>query len=95
MFLKKILFIYFDFIYLFLETGREGKRGGEKHHCVVASHTPPTGDLACNPGMCPDGNQTGDPSILRLALNPLSHSSQGQGLVVDYQTDEKARTCAL
>ena len=27
---------------------------GEKHQCVVASHTLPTGDLAHNPGMCPD-----------------------------------------
>ena len=27
---------------------------GEKHQCLVASHTPPTGDLAHNPGMCPD-----------------------------------------
>ena len=27
---------------------------GEKGQCVVASRTPPTGDLACNPGMCPD-----------------------------------------
>ena len=25
-----------------------------KHQCVVAAHTPPTGDPACNPGMCPD-----------------------------------------
>ena len=33
---------------------REGERKGEKHQCVVASHTPPTGHLACNPGMCPD-----------------------------------------
>ena len=40
-----------DFIYLFLEG--KGKRG-EKHQCVVASLMPPTGDLACNPGMCPD-----------------------------------------
>ena len=35
---------------LFLERGREG----EKHQCVVASYVPPTVDLACNPGMCPD-----------------------------------------
>ena len=42
-----------DSIYLFLE-GREGEREGEKHQCVVASHTPPTGDLAGHPGMCPD-----------------------------------------
>ena len=38
------------FIYLFLERGREE----EKHQCVVAFHAPPTGDPACNPGVCPD-----------------------------------------
>ena len=49
------LFVHFkDFIYLFLERGRVGEREGEKHQCVVASHVPPTGDLACNPGMCLD-----------------------------------------
>ena len=32
----------------------EGEREEEKHQCVVASHAPPTGDLAYNPGMCPD-----------------------------------------
>ena len=31
-----------------------GERKGEKHQCVVASHMPPTGDLSCNQGMCPD-----------------------------------------
>ena len=39
-----------DFIYLFLERGREE----EKHQCVVASHAPHTGDLASNLGTCPD-----------------------------------------
>ena len=34
--------------------GREGDREGEKHQCVAATHVPPTGDLARNPGMCPD-----------------------------------------
>ena len=29
----------------------KGEREGEKHQCVVASHVPPTGDLACT---CPD-----------------------------------------
>ena len=38
---------------------------------------PPTGDLACNPGMCPDGNQTSDPLVHRPTLNPLSYTSQG------------------
>ena len=41
-----------DFIYVFLERGREGEREAEKHQCVVASCVPPTGDLALNPGMC-------------------------------------------
>ena len=31
-----------------------GEREGEKHQCVAASCTPPTGDLAHNPGMCSD-----------------------------------------
>ena len=56
-------------------------RKGEKHQCVVASHAPPTGDLTCNPGMCPDwesnwgpfGSQAGAQST-----EPLSHTSQGQ-----------------
>ena len=43
--LLKILFIYFQ---------RKGEREGEKHQCVVTSHMPPAGDLARNPGMCPD-----------------------------------------
>ena len=66
-----------DFLNLLLERGKEGEREEEKHQCVVASHAPPTGDLACNPGMCLDWNRTGDPLVLRLALNPLSHISQG------------------
>ena len=45
--LKNILFI-------FREKGREEEREGEKHQCVVTSCTPPTGDLAWNPGMFPD-----------------------------------------
>ena len=43
-----------DFIYLFLEMGREGESEGEKHQCVVASQAPSTGDQAHNPGLCPD-----------------------------------------
>ena len=42
-----------DFIYLFLEKGKGG-REEEKYQCVVAFCAPPTGDLAHNPGMCPD-----------------------------------------
>ena len=54
--LVAMLKLYFlkDIIYLFSESWeREGEREGEKHQCVVASRTPPTGDLACNPSMFP------------------------------------------
>ena len=39
---------------IFLDKVMEGEREGEKHPSVVASHTPPTEDLAHNPGICPD-----------------------------------------
>ena len=41
-------------LFIFRERERKGERDGEKHPCVVASCAPPTGDLACNPGICPD-----------------------------------------
>ena len=46
---KRILFIYFE-----TEGKGKRKRGRETAMCVVAFHVPPTGDLASNPGMCPD-----------------------------------------
>ena len=48
------MLLFQGFIYLFLERGEEREKEGEKHQCVDASHAPPTGDLACNLGMCPD-----------------------------------------
>ena len=58
-FVKCPLFLCFVFfilniLFIFRERGWEGEREGEKHQCAVASHMPPTGGLACNPGMCPD-----------------------------------------
>ena len=63
------------YLLIFRERGTEGDREGEKHQCVVAFHTPPTGDLARNPGMCPDwewnwrpfGSQAGAQSLSRTA----------------------------
>ena len=45
-------FYYFLRFYLFLDRGKRRERG--KCQCVVASHAPPTEDLAHNPGTCPD-----------------------------------------
>ena len=36
-------------------------REGEKHQCVVASHAPPIGDLACNQACALTGNQNSGP----------------------------------
>ena len=66
------------YLFIFRERGRDGEREGEKQQCVVASHTPPTGDLAHNPGMCPDWESNQQPfGVHKLVLNPLSHTSQG------------------
>ena len=70
-----VLFLFFNFIYLFLERGREGER--EKHQCVVASRAPPTGVPVHNHGMCCDWESNLSPLVLSPALNPLSHTSQG------------------
>ena len=51
------------YLFIFRERGREGEREEEKHQCVVASRTPSTGDLACNPGIALSGNGTRDPLV--------------------------------
>ena len=57
-----VTFIFFKiYLFIFRQTGREGERKGEKHQYVVASHTPPTGDLGCNPDMCPDWGSNLEP----------------------------------
>ena len=45
--------MYFNLYFIFRERGKEGEREGEKHQ-LVASRTTPAGDLARNPGTCPD-----------------------------------------
>ena len=52
--LSQLFYIFLKiFIYYFQREGKE-RRKGEKEKCVVASLMPPTGDLACDPGMSPD-----------------------------------------
>ena len=58
-----------DFIYLLLE--REGE--AEKHSCkrvTSISLSAPTGDQACNPGMCPSWASNQQPSALWDSTQP-------------------------
>ena len=65
--------------------GRKGEKEGEKHQCVVASHMAPTGDLACNPGMCPDWEENRQRFGLQPMLNPLNYTSQRRGSLFLYK----------
>ena len=67
---------FFKILFTFRQRGREGDRGEKKYQCVVASHSPPTGDLARNPGMCPDWESNWWSFNLQPTLSPLSHTSQ-------------------
>ena len=69
--LKNILFI-------FTEKGKEEERGGEKHQCVVVSHMPPTGDLARNPGRCPDWESNRRPFGLQDNAPPTEPHQPGR-----------------
>ena len=72
-------YFYFlkDFIYLFLERGKEGERG-EKHQCAVASWAPPNGDLARNPGMCPDWESNWQPFDSQAGTQSTEPHQPGQ-----------------
>ena len=76
--LRYHLFFFKDFICVFIERGKEErKRGKETLMCGFLSHTPALGTWPTTQACALTGNQTSDPLVSRLALNPLSHSSQG------------------
>ena len=73
------LFLRF-YLFIFRQRGKVGERG--KHQCVVASHMPPTGDLARNPGMCPDWELNRWPFVSQAgAQSTEPHMSQGTILI--------------
>ena len=47
---------------------------------MVASHAPALGTWPATQACALTGNQTGDPLVRRLVLNPLSHPNQGRSL---------------
>ena len=68
------------YLLIFRERGKEGEREGEKHR-LVASHTLPNGELACNPGTGPDWESNQRSFGLQPTLNPLSYTSQGSHFI--------------
>ena len=75
-FFFKILFI------LFLERGKGKEKERERNISgwFPLPH-PPTGDLVCNPGICPYWELNWRPFGSQAGLNPLSYSSQGYKLL--------------
>ena len=61
-------------LFIFRERGREG----EKHHWVVASCAPPTGNLAHNPAMCPDWESNRQPFGLQADTQSTQSHQPGQ-----------------
>ena len=49
-----VTFFFLKRYFIFRERRKEGESKGEKHQCVVISYMHPTGDMAGNPGMCPN-----------------------------------------
>ena len=67
-----------DFIYLFLETGREKE---ERNINVWLPFTHPLlGTWSATQACALAGNQTRDPLFHRSVLSPLGHTSQGSSL---------------
>ena len=73
------------YLFIFREKGGEREREGEKHQCVVASCTPPTGDLALKPRR-----------VLRPGtLHPHPHPRIGSPCSVHWATPSRAESRTL
>ena len=72
------LFFLRFYLFTFRERGKEGEREGEKHQCVAAFHTPPTGALAHNPGMCPNWESNQQPFGLQAGTQSTEPHQPGQ-----------------
>ena len=77
---QSVDFFFKLYLFIFRERGREGEREGEKHQCVVASCAPSTGDLAHNPGTCPDWELNRRPFGLQAGTQSIEPHQPGQVL---------------
>ena len=79
-FFLKCLVEFFSFrYYLFIfREGKGGRKRGRECQCVVASPVSPTGDLAHNPGMCPDWELNRWPFGLQASTQSTDPHQAGQ-----------------
>ena len=83
---KDFIYLFLNILFIFKEKGREGEREGKKHQCVVAAHVAPTGDLACNPGMCPDWELSPEPFGLQAGTQCTEPTQPGPASLFYYGT---------
>ena len=75
--LMKIFFFFFrSLIYFYRGEGREKERERNNNVWFPLAH-PLMGTWPTTQACALTGNRTGDPLVCRLALSPLSHTSQG------------------
>ena len=92
-FFKALSLSFFKKFIYFRERRREGERDGEKHQCVVASHMPPTGDLAHNSGMCPDSELNHGPLGYAARTQSTKLQQPGQGNLLRRDRDKVISSC--
>ena len=69
---------FLKYLFIFRGRGRKGERKGEKHQRAVASRALPSGDLAHNPGMCPDGESNQQPFGSQASTQSTEPHQPGQ-----------------
>ena len=75
------IYFFLKKIYLVLERGEGREKERERNISVWLPLTRPLlGTWPATQACALMGNRIGDPLVHRLALNPLSHTSQGQGM---------------
>ena len=84
---ENILKNFFKISFIFRQRGSEGAREEEKYQCVVASHVPPTGDLAHAPRMCPDWESNPQPFGLQVSTQSTEPHQPGlkKKLLIDFK----------
>ena len=77
-----IQFLKRFYLFIFSQRGMEVEREAEKHQCVVAFRAPPSGDLAHNPGKCPDWESNWRPFSSQASTQPTEPHQSGINSII-------------